>query len=116
MTSSWAEKREDIDEGMASLPQPLRSQALARLQGLRATPPLAAGLKPHAPDSVIETQHFTVSIDPRTGAIREFVKRGRSGTGRRGKIRWGFIRTRRFLSRISIDLLRVISIRPRLGI
>ena len=70
MTTSWAEKREDIDEGVASLPQPLRSQALERLQGLRATPPLVAGLKPHAADSVIETQHFTVSIDPRTGAIR----------------------------------------------
>ncbi len=69
MTHSWAEKREDIDEGVASLPQPLRSQLLERLQGLHATPPLVAGLKPHAADSVIETQHFTVSIDPRTGAI-----------------------------------------------
>ena len=69
MTTSWAEKREDIDEGVASLPQPLRSQVLERLQGLHATPPLVADLKPHAPDSVIETQHFTVSIDPRTGAI-----------------------------------------------
>ena len=70
MTSSWVEKRDDIDEGVATLPQPLRSQAEERLQGLRATPPLVAGLKPHATDSVIETQHFTVSIDPRTGAIR----------------------------------------------
>ncbi len=70
MTTSWAEKRDDIDEGVASLPQPLRSQAEERLQGLRATPPLVAGLQPHATDSVIETQHFTVSIDPRTGAIR----------------------------------------------
>ena len=69
MTTSWAEKREDIDDSVASLPQPLRSQVLERLQGLHATPPLVAGLKPHAPDSVIETQHFTVSIDPRTGAI-----------------------------------------------
>jgi Domain of unknown function (DUF5054) len=69
MTTSWAEKREDIDESVASLPQPLRSQAQERLQGLRATPPPVAGLKPHATDSVIETQHFTVSIDPRTGAI-----------------------------------------------
>jgi hypothetical protein len=70
MTTSWVEKRDDIDESVASLPQPLRSQAQARLQGLRATPPVVAGLKPHAADSVIETQHFTVSIDPRTGAIR----------------------------------------------
>ena len=69
MTASWAEKRDDIDESVASLPQPLRSQVLERLQGLHATPPLVAGLKPHAPDSVIETQHFTVGIDPRTGAI-----------------------------------------------
>ena len=33
MTTSWAEKREDIDESVASLPQPLRSQVLERLQG-----------------------------------------------------------------------------------
>ena len=69
MTSSWVEKRDDIDEGVASLPQPLRSQAEARLQSLRATPPLVADLKPQAMDSVIETQHFTVTLDPRTGAI-----------------------------------------------
>jgi hypothetical protein len=69
MTTSWAEKREDIDEGVASLPAPLRLQAQERLLSLQATPPLVAGLKPRAPDSVIETQHFTVTIDPRTGAI-----------------------------------------------
>jgi len=69
MTTSWAEKREDIDESVATLPQPLRSQVQQRLQGLEATRPLIAGLKPHAADSVIETQHFRVTIDPRTGAI-----------------------------------------------
>ncbi len=70
MTTSWAEKRQDIDESVASLPQPLRSQAEQRLHGLQPMQPLVAGLKPHAADSVIETQHFTVSIDARTGAIR----------------------------------------------
>ncbi len=69
MTASWQEKRQDIDEGVASLPPPLRSQAEARLRSLRATPPLVAGLKPHAADAAIETQHFTVTIDPHTGAI-----------------------------------------------
>jgi hypothetical protein len=77
MTSSWAEKRDDIDEGVASLPQPLRSQVQERLQGLRATPPLVAGLKSHASDSVIEAQHFTVAIDPRTGAIRGLRERAK---------------------------------------
>jgi hypothetical protein len=79
MTSSWVEKRQDIDEGVASLPQPLRSQAEARLQSLRATPPLVAGLKPQAADSVIETQHFTVAIDPRTGAIRRLREKAKQG-------------------------------------
>jgi hypothetical protein len=69
MTTSWAEKRQDIEGGVANLPQPLRSQAQERLQSLRAVPPLVGGLKPHATDSVIETRHFTVTIDPRTGAI-----------------------------------------------
>ena len=85
MTSSWVEKRQDIDEGVASLPQPLRSQAEARLQSLRATPPLVAGLKPHAADSAIETEHFTLAIDPRTGAIsglREKAKQGEWATAK----------------------------------
>jgi Domain of unknown function (DUF5054) len=69
MTTSWAEKRQDIDEGVANLPQPLRTLAQKRLDSLQATPPLVAGLKPHATDSAIETQHFTVTIDPLTGAI-----------------------------------------------
>ncbi len=77
MTSSWVEKRQDIDDGVASLPQPLRSQAEARLQSLRATPPLVAGLKPQAADSVIETQHFTVAIDPQTGAISGLREKAR---------------------------------------
>lgn len=77
MTSSWAEKRQDIDEGVSSLPQPLRSQAEARLQSLEAKPPLVAGLKPCAADSPIETQHFMVAVDPGTGAISGLREKGR---------------------------------------
>lgn len=77
MTTSWAEKRQDIDEGVASLPEPLRAQAQQRLQSLRATPPLVAGLKVQATGSVIDTQHFTVAIDPRTGAIRGLREKGK---------------------------------------
>ena len=79
MTTSWAEKRQDIDESVANLPQPLRSQALQRLNSLRPTPPLVAALKPHAKDSQIETRHFAVVIDSQTGAISGLRAKAKQG-------------------------------------
>jgi len=69
MTTSWAEKRQDIDESIATLPAHLRSQAVQRLHRLTAEQPLAKALKPCQPGSQIETQQFIVTIDPQTGAL-----------------------------------------------
>lgn len=69
ITTSWAEKRHDIDEGVVSLPAGLRSEAVARLDRLRPEQPIARGLKAHKPELEIETRHFVVLIDPRTGAL-----------------------------------------------
>jgi hypothetical protein len=67
--TSWAEKRKDIDEGIANLPEPLRTQAAQRLRALQPTEPERAGLEAHPAESEIETAHFVVALDPKSGAI-----------------------------------------------
>jgi hypothetical protein len=69
MTTSWAEKRHDIDESVASLPASLRSEAVERLHSLTPEQPIARGLKPQKAELEMETKHFVVSIDPQTGAL-----------------------------------------------
>ena len=67
--SSWAEKRKDIDQAVESLPATLRSEAEARLRTLQPKAPDRSGLNSHTEGSEIETIHFTVALDPDTGAI-----------------------------------------------
>ncbi len=66
---SWVEKREDIDQGVASLPPALRRQALDSLAELKPVLPVVSGLAPHAANKEIEAAHFTIALDPETGAI-----------------------------------------------
>jgi hypothetical protein len=67
--TSWEEKRKDIDEGIANLPEPLRAQAAQRIRALQPTEPERTGLEAHPAESEIETAHFVVALDPKTGAI-----------------------------------------------
>ena len=67
--TSWAEKRQDIDDGIANLPEPLRAQALQNLRALQPAEPESSGLELHPAGAEIETVHFTVALDPKTGAI-----------------------------------------------
>ncbi len=67
--NSWAEKRRDIDEAVQSLPEELRKEADVRLHALRPTAPTHTGLSARADGSEIDTAHFTVALDPGTGAI-----------------------------------------------
>lgn len=67
---SWAEKRNDLDQGIATLPPALREQATLRLAGLKPTPPDVSPLQPCPPYQPIEAAHFTLTLDPQTGAIR----------------------------------------------
>ncbi len=64
---SWQEKREDLLTGIAALPSPLREQAQEAVHALRAVPPRMA--RPSPVESVIETAHFMLGIDQKTGAI-----------------------------------------------
>ena len=77
--TSWAEKRKNIDDGVANLPAPLQREAHDRLRALQPVEPERAGLHPHAAGSEIKTAHWVVALDPKTGAIQKL--RARS-TGR----------------------------------
>ncbi len=73
--SSWVEKRQDLLDAIATLPAPLRTQATARVRSLQPTEPDAAELRPHPAAEPIETKHFTIALDPQTGAIRRLRSR-----------------------------------------
>ncbi len=66
----WAEKRRNIDEAVATLPVAMRAQAVARLAKLRPVVPSTEGLKVLRGDKDLETAHFSVGLDEKTGAIR----------------------------------------------
>ena len=70
VTGSWVEKRSDIDQGVAALPAGLRAQAERSLASLRPVVPSTSSLKPHNPSNPIEAEHFTLKLDPATGAIQ----------------------------------------------
>lgn len=69
MITSWKEKRDDIDEGIAALPPALRATAQQRLQQLTPQTPSHDGLQTVAAQDEIMTKHFVLAIDPKTGAI-----------------------------------------------
>lgn len=69
MQVSWAEKRDDIGAGLATLPKALRDGAHGQLERLRAVRPSSAGMAQHAPNQPLHGKHFELAIDPATGAI-----------------------------------------------
>ena len=68
VVSSWAEKRQDLLDAIATLPAPLRAQATARVRGLDPAVPEIGGMRQRA-GYLIETRHFEIALDPETGAI-----------------------------------------------
>jgi hypothetical protein len=75
MERSWQEKRDDIDQGVANLPAPLRAEAEARLLSLTVAEPLHADLQQHDPHKEIRTSFHNVMLDAATGSIRALVNR-----------------------------------------
>ena len=55
--TSWAEKRKNIDDGIASLPEPLRSPGLQIVRALQPVEPERSGLDTHPAGTEIETAH-----------------------------------------------------------
>jgi len=68
--ASWAEKRKNIDDAIATLPGPLQNEARDRLRTLEPVEPEHAGLDSHPAGSELETAHWVVTLDPKTGAIQ----------------------------------------------
>ena len=67
---SWKEKRENLQQGIATLPEPLRVEVQSAIDKLKPSEPqLSANATSHRADSLIETNHFLLQIDPQTGAI-----------------------------------------------
>src|SRR5208283_3827004 len=66
---SWAEKRQDLLDAVATLPAPLRAEATAHIRGLDPVQPNTAGLRPYQAADLIDTKHFEIALDPQTGAI-----------------------------------------------
>jgi hypothetical protein len=67
---SWEEKRKDLLDGVATLPEKLRAQAEKALDGLKATEPvISAKAVRHPAGKATETAHFSLGIDAKTGAI-----------------------------------------------
>lgn len=75
MEQSWQEKRDDIDAGVASLPQDLRAEAMGRLDALRVVRPPTSGLRRAPADGSLRTQWFDLQIDRATGSIHQLIDR-----------------------------------------
>ena len=72
---SWQEKRQDLFDGIAALPTSLRDQAEAAVRDLKPSLPNLAHPKPHPAGREIETPHFVMGIDPKTGAIHRLFNK-----------------------------------------
>jgi len=80
--ASWVEKRQDLFDAIAALPAPLRAEATERVRSLDAAAPDGAGMEPHNAGEAIQTRHFTIALDPKTGAIsRLHDEKGREWAG-----------------------------------
>jgi len=73
---SWQEKRQDLLDGVATLPVALRQQAENALQSLAAAEPKPGPSSvAHAVGEPIETTHFLIQFDPKTGAMTRLYNR-----------------------------------------
>jgi len=75
VTNSWVEKRTDIDQGIAALPPDLRAEARRRVAALAPVRPFTGTLRPFDATKLLETAHFTIGLDPATGAVTRLKTR-----------------------------------------
>jgi Domain of unknown function (DUF5054) len=73
--TGWAEKRRNIDDAVAALPDAMRAQAVGRLAKLRPVVPGREGLSVLRAGKELETEHYVVALDEKTGAIRRLRKK-----------------------------------------
>jgi hypothetical protein len=78
VTGSWVEKRNDIQDAVAGLPNVLHEEAAKRLASLNPVgPPDVSNLQKHAPGERLTTAHFVVALDPASGAITDLQHKDR---------------------------------------
>ncbi|WP_158751917.1 DUF5054 domain-containing protein [Acidobacterium sp. S8] len=68
---SWEEKRKDLFDGISALPAQLQNEAQQAVRALEAKKPSMVAGSPHSAENEIESKHFVVGIDAKTGAIRK---------------------------------------------
>jgi hypothetical protein len=67
---SWAEKRQDLLDGIATLPAPLQAQAQEAIGSLTPVVPQPnPGATLRSWKGPLETAHFVIDLDPQSGAI-----------------------------------------------
>ena len=66
---SWNEKRQDLFDGITRSPRLCATKLRAAIRALAPQPPQLPQSSPHPVGKEIETAHFIVALDPRTGAI-----------------------------------------------
>ena len=66
---SWAEKRQDLLDAIATLPAALEDEAQSALRALTPEEPRLPKASHHPVEETILTTHFVLAIDPQTGAI-----------------------------------------------
>jgi hypothetical protein len=67
---SWIEKRQDLMDGVATLPETLREEAELAIASLTPAWPITSPKAiAHPAGEPIETEHFILGIDAKTGAI-----------------------------------------------
>ena len=79
MTTSWQEKRDDLELGIATLPHALREEASASLKTLVVSAPSLDGFTKFDATKRIEGKHYMLALDAKTGAITKML---RHSTGR----------------------------------
>ena len=75
MEASWQEKRDDLFDAMRRVPAPMRAAMEQRLDTLNVSAPSPVGMRPHAAPRVLDTAHFRIALDPRTGAIIALISK-----------------------------------------
>lgn len=74
---SWIEKRQDLMEGVATLPEALREEALLEIARLEpASPVVSPRAIADSAGKPIETEHFVLGIDAKNGAITQLKSKG----------------------------------------
>jgi hypothetical protein len=66
---SWQEKRQELFNAIDTLPPKLKEEAQQAVQSLQAKQPRVSHPIPRPPGNEIETAHFILGVDSKTGAI-----------------------------------------------